>query len=91
MRKKKGIKGVVGIKIDLQKAYDKVNWQGLLQILEAYGFDNKFILLIFRCLTEDNMKLLLNGSIFEEIHRERGIRQRDLLPPLLFVQNSYLE
>lgn len=85
MKRKQWIKGFVGIKIDLHKAYDRVNCQILLQILEGYGFDNKFILLIFRCLTSENMKLLLNGSVYSDIPRERGLRQRDPLTPFLFV------
>lgn len=51
MRRTKEIKGVVGIKIDLHKAYDRINCQIILQIMEDYGFDRRFNLLIFRCLT----------------------------------------
>lgn len=47
MTKKKGVKGFVGIKVDIHKAYDRVDWQVLLKVLESYGFDNKFKLLIF--------------------------------------------
>lgn len=73
MKRKKKIKGFVGIKVDLHKAYDQINWQILLNFLEGYDFNRKFTLLIFICLTFGNMKLLLNGSYFGDIPRECGI------------------
>lgn len=85
MKNKKGIKGFVAIKIDLHKAYDRINWQVLIQILDAYGFSEKFKLLVFRCLSSENLKLLLNGSYFGKIPMERGIKQGDPLSPFLFV------
>lgn len=85
MKRKKGIKGFVGIKVDLQKAYDRVNWQVLMRILDVYGFNDKFKLLIFRCLSSGNSSLLLNGSSFGQIPMERGIRQGDPLSPFIFV------
>lgn len=85
MKIKKGLKGFLGIKVDLQKAYDRVDWNILLQVLEAFGFDNKFKLLIFRCVSSSNIKMLLNGSPFGQIPLERGIRQGDPLSPFLFV------
>lgn len=61
MKKKKGATGFVGIKIDLHKAYDRVDWNVLLCVLEAFGFDNKFKLLVFRCISSTKVNLLLNG------------------------------
>lgn len=85
MKNKKGIKGFVGIKIDIQKTYDRVNWQVLIQILDAFGFNENFKLLIFRILTFGNTKMLLNGSCYGEIPTKRGIKQGDPMFPFLFV------
>lgn len=85
MKNKKGIKGFVAIKIDLHKAYDRINWQVLLQILDAYDFCEKFKLLVYRCLSSGNLKLLFNGSHFGQIPMERGIKQGDPLSSFLFV------
>lgn len=71
--------------IDLHKAYDRVDWNVLLHILEAFGFDNKFKLVVFRCISSTNVKLFLNGSTFGHIPMERGIRQGNPISPFLFL------
>lgn len=57
----------------------------LLQILNAYGFNEIFKLLIFKSLTSGNTKMLLNGSCYGQILTERGIKQKDPMSLFLFV------
>lgn len=85
MKKNKGVKGKVGINIELHKAYDQVNWHVLLHMLDAHGFNEKFNLLIFRCMSSVKLKMLLNGSCYGSIPMERGIQQGDPISPFLFV------
>lgn len=42
-RKKKRSKASVAIKLDLNKAYDRVCWDFMLKVLEKLGFDHKWI------------------------------------------------
>lgn len=47
MRRKTGKKGSMAIKIDLQKAYDRVTWGFLKKILETVGFEQKLVAVIW--------------------------------------------
>lgn len=75
----------MGIKINLHKAYDRIAWYVLLDVLDAYGFDNKFKLLIFKCVSSMKVRMLLNDSTYGHVRVEREIRQRDPFSFFLFV------
>ncbi|KAL5537962.1 hypothetical protein UlMin_044095 [Ulmus minor] len=43
MKHKKGAQGWMGLKIDLQKAYDRLSWRFLETVLRAFGFHPRWI------------------------------------------------
>ena len=49
-------------KLDLEKAYDHVNWDFLLQILERMGFRSKWIRWVNWCISTTYLLVLFNGS-----------------------------
>ena len=61
-KKTKKKKGFLGIKIDFQKAYDRMEWKFLFLNLKAFGFSNKFTNLINQCLSTVQYSVLLNGG-----------------------------
>lgn len=81
LKRKKCVNGIVGIKIDMQKAYDKVDWRVLSQILCCYGFSAKVVNLLSQCSSADSLSILLNGSSFGNVQAEKGIRHGDPSPP----------
>ena len=67
-------KGFLGIKLDFQKAYDRMEWNFLLVLLRAFGFSNSFINLIHQCLSMVEFTLLLNGGLGPSFSPSRGLR-----------------
>ena len=73
-RTKRKKKGCIGLKIDFQKAYDKMEWSFPLTTFKAFGFCERFISLIQQCLSTVSYTLLINGSHEAKINPSRGLR-----------------
>ncbi|XP_062103589.1 uncharacterized protein LOC133814674 [Humulus lupulus] len=73
------------IKIDLSKAYDSVDWKFMEDILNVFCFPRKFVQWIMNCLTGTSYTLLFNGRLQGSFEGKKGLRQGDLISPLLFV------
>lgn len=76
LRKKKGRKKGYGtLKIDMCKAYDRVNWNFLKAVLLSMNFSNTWINWVMECVNTVQFTLHLNGSPTEPFYPSRGFRQ----------------
>ncbi|XP_074313958.1 uncharacterized protein LOC141649160 [Silene latifolia] len=73
------------IKMDLQKAYDTIEWDFLDQMLIALKFPDVFRGWIMQCVSTATYSINLNGNMFGFFKGQRGLRQWDPLSPLLFT------
>ncbi|KAK4383214.1 hypothetical protein Sango_2797600 [Sesamum angolense] len=73
------------LKVDIQKAYDSVEWDFLLDVLRLFNFPYQFIVLVEQCVSTASFSISLNGSIYGFFKGGRGLRQGGPISPYLFV------
>eukprot|EP00253_Pinus_taeda_P032484 PITA_32484 len=73
------------LKLDLSKAFDKLSWEYIRQMLLAFGFSATWTRWIMSLIISPGFSMLLNGSPSLPFHSSRGIRQGDPLSPFIFI------
>ena len=76
-------KGIL-LKLDFEKAFDKVNWEFLFEVLHARGFGSLFINWIHDILQGGRTCVTFNGEQGAYFSCKQGLRQGDPISPLLF-------
>ena len=59
LKRRKGREGFMVIKIDLEKAYDRLEWSFVRLVLDHFGFPKNISELILRCISTTSTSILL--------------------------------
>ncbi|XP_058763304.1 uncharacterized protein LOC131636711 [Vicia villosa] len=83
--KTKGKVGDIALKLDISKAYDKIDWNYLREVLTTMGFSQRWVKWIMLCVETVDYSVNLDSNKVGPIITGRGLRQGDPLSLYLFI------
>ena len=60
--RRKGKEALMALKLDMSKAYDRVEWRYLEVIMQKLGFSERWIALVLMCISTISYSVLINGE-----------------------------
>lgn len=75
----------MAIKVDIEKAYDKLRWDFIRVIFMEIHIPHQMINTVMACISSSQMNILWNGAKSKEYSPSRGIRQGDPLSPYIVI------
>ncbi|XP_017624629.1 uncharacterized protein LOC108468247 [Gossypium arboreum] len=84
-QKRVGKKGLMAVKLDMSKIYDRVEWKFVEGVMKKMGFDSDWVDSLMKCVTTVSYSVVFNGFTGQYFTPSRDLRQGDPLSPFLFL------
>ncbi|KAE8819291.1 retrotransposon protein [Hordeum vulgare] len=68
-----GKENYAAVKLDMSKAYDRVEWHFLEAMMVKLGFHQRFMELIMKCVRMVKFRIKVNWDLTDEVLPERGL------------------
>jgi hypothetical protein len=72
--KRRGEEGYCALKLDMSKAYDRVEWDFVETMLRQLDFDEALVEILMRCVRSVKYRIKINGELTQVITPQRGLR-----------------
>lgn len=84
-RRKSGKNFSCAVKLDMMKAFDRMEWHYLEAIMIRLGFNINFVQLIIKCVSSVRFAVRVNGELLPFFTPSKGLRQGCPMSPFLFL------